>query len=120
MAQAEVRSFDSPDETRPFEGKGKAEAVELAGRTVLRSTYEAGWRWSNNVKPIAKTDSCQVFHIGYCISGRMKVFMDDGTELEVGPGEVCVIPPGHDAEVISDEGAQFVDFGEVSAFAKPS
>jgi mannose-6-phosphate isomerase-like protein (cupin superfamily) len=50
----------------------------------------------------------------------MKVFMDDGTELEVGPGEVCVIPPGHDAEVISEEGAQFVDFGEVSDFAKPS
>jgi hypothetical protein len=120
MAQAEVKSFDSPDETRPFEGKGKAEVVELAGRTVLRSTYEAGWRWSNNVKPIAKTDSCQVFHIGYCISGRMKVFMDDGTELEVGPGEVCVIPPGHDAEVVSDGGAQFVDFGEVSAFEASS
>jgi hypothetical protein len=118
MAQAEVRSFDSPDETRPFEGKGKAEVVELAGRTVLRSTYEAGWRWSNNVKPIAKTDSCQVFHIGYCISGRMKVFMDDGTEAEAGPGDVFAIPPGHDAEIVGDEPCVALDFGEFGEYAK--
>ena len=120
MAEAEVRNFESPDETRPFEGKGKADVVELGGRTVLRSTYEPGWRWSNNVKPIAKTDSCQIFHLGYCISGRMKIYMDGGEELEVGPGEVCVIPPGHDAEVTSDEGAQFIDFGDVAGFAKKS
>jgi hypothetical protein len=120
MAQAEVKSFDSPDETRPFEGKGQAEVVELGGRTVLRSTYEPGWRWSENIKPIAKTDSCQVHHLGYFVSGRMKISMDDGTEFEVGPGEVCEIPPGHDAEVIGDESAQFVDFGEVAGFAKPT
>ena len=120
MASIEAKNFDSPDETRQFEGKGHADVVKIAGQVVGKGTFEPGWKWSNNVKPIAKTDSCQIFHIGYCISGRMKVFMDDGTELEVGPGEVCVIPPGHDAEVTSEEGAQFVDFGEVSAFAKSS
>jgi len=118
MADVEVKSFDSPDEVRPFEGKGEAKVLQIGGQTIGRGRFEPGWRWSENVKPIAGTDSCQVSHLGYVLSGRMKVFMDDGTELEVGPGEVCVIPPGHDAEVISDKSAQFVDFGEVSDFAK--
>src|SRR5438093_352711 len=113
MAQAEVKNFDSPDETRPFEGKGKAEVVQLADRTVSRGTYEPGWKWSENIKPIAQTDSCQVFHLAYILSGRMTVQMDDGSDVEIGPGDVCAIPPGHDAEVIGDEPCQLVDFGEV-------
>ena len=118
MADVEVKSFDSPDETRPFEGKGKADMVNVAGRTIGRGTFEPGWRWSENVKPIAKTDSCEVSHLGYCVSGRMKVTMDDGTEGEVGPGEVMAIAPGHDAEVVGDEPCVFLDFGEISEYAK--
>jgi hypothetical protein len=118
MAQTEVKSFDSPDETRPFEGKGQAEVVEIGGRTVGRGTFEPGWRWSQNVKPIAQTDSCEVSHLGYVISGRMKVFMDDGSEGEVGPGDVFAIPPGHDAEVVGDEPCVMVDFGEFGDYAK--
>ena len=118
MAQAEVKSFDSPDEVRPFEGKGEAKMVQLGGKTVMRSTYEPGWKWSENIKPIAGTDSCQVHHLGYCISGRMKIHMEDGSEIEMGPGDVCEIPPGHDAEVVGDENTEFVDFGEVAGFAK--
>jgi hypothetical protein len=114
----EVKSFESPDETRPFEGKGHADVVEVAGRTIGRGTFEPGWRWSENVKPIAGTDSCQVSHLGYCLSGRMKVIMDDGSEMEVGPGEVAAIPPGHDAEVVGDEACVFVDFGEFGDYAK--
>ena len=94
MAAVEVKSFDSPDETRPFEGRGKADVVQLAGQPVARGTFEVGWKWSTNLKPIAGTDSCQVSHLGYCVSGRMKIFMDDGSEAEVGPGEAAAIPPG--------------------------
>ena len=118
MASVESKSFDSPDETRPFEGKGQADVVEVAGRTVGRGTFEPGWKWSENVKPIAGTDSCQVSHLGYCISGRMKVYMDDGSELEFGPGEAVAIPSGHDAEVIGDEACVMVDFGEIDQYAK--
>lgn len=110
MASAEVKSLDSPDETRPFEGKGRADVVELGGHTVGRAVFEPGWRWSTNVKPIAKTDSCQVHHLGYCVSGRMKVYMDDGSEIEIGPGDAFVIPPGHDAEVIGEEACVNLDF----------
>ncbi|MGH3995020.1 MAG: cupin domain-containing protein, partial [Pseudonocardiaceae bacterium] len=91
----EVKSFESPDETRPFEGKGRADVLQIGGQTVGRGVFEPGWKWSENVKPIAGTGSCQVSHLGYCLSGRMKVYMDDGSEMEVGPGEVAAIPPGH-------------------------
>ena len=114
----EVKNFESPDETRPFEGKGKADVLQIGGQTVGRGVFEPGWRWSENVKPIAGTESCQVSHLGYCMSGRMKLYMDDGSEFEVGPGDVAAIPPGHDAEVIGDEACVFVDFGEFGDYAK--
>jgi hypothetical protein len=120
MAGIETKSFDSPDEVRPFEGKGQAQVVELAGKTVIRGTFEPGWKWSVNLKPIAGTDTCQVKHFGYVESGQMKVVMDDGTEATAGPGELIAIEPGHDAEVVGDEACVFVDFGDVGAYAKPS
>ena len=116
----EVKNFESPDETRPFEGKGKADFLQIGGQTVGRGVFEPGWRWSENVKPIAGTESCQVSHLGYCMSGRMKLYMDDGSEFEVGPGDVAAIPPGHDAEVVGDEACVFVDFGEFGDYAKRS
>jgi hypothetical protein len=119
MAGLEVKNFDSPDETRPFKGKGKADVVQIAGRTIGKGVFEPGWRWSENVKPIAETDSCQVSHLGYCVSGRMKVYMDDGTEGEATPGDVVAISPGHDAEVVGDEPCVFLDFGEFGEYAKP-
>jgi uncharacterized cupin superfamily protein len=118
MASIEIKSFDSPDETRPFEGNGQAEVVEVAGRTIGRGTFEPGWTWSGNVKPIAGTDSCEVSHLGYVLSGRMRVQMDDGSDDEIGPGDVVAIPPGHDAEVIGDEPCVMVDFGEFGDYAK--
>jgi mannose-6-phosphate isomerase-like protein (cupin superfamily) len=118
MASMEVKNFDSPDETRPFEGKGKADVLQIGGRTVGRGVFEPGWRWSTNVKPIAKTESCQVSHLGYVISGRMRVVMDDGSEGELGPGDVFALPPGHDAEVVGSEPFVSLDFGEFGDYAK--
>jgi uncharacterized cupin superfamily protein len=118
MADVEVKSFDSPDETRPFEGNGHVDVVQVGGQGVGRGQFEPGWKWSTNLKPIAQTDSCEVSHLGYCVSGRMKVSMDDGGEFEIGPGEVAAIPPGHDAEVVGDEACIWIDFGEISEYAK--
>lgn len=114
----EAKSFESPDEVRPFEGKGQAEVVMIAGHAVARATFEPGWKWSENIKPIAGTDSCEVSHLGYCVSGRMMVHMDDGSDSEIGPGMAAAIPPGHDAEVIGDEACVMIDFGEISEYAK--
>jgi hypothetical protein len=102
MPKLQNKPLKEPDETRPIE-KGTIEIVHLDAGTVLRTTFEPGWRWSECVKPIAGTESCQTHHFGYCISGYMLVVMDDGTEMEVGPGEAIEIPSGHDAWVTSDE-----------------
>jgi uncharacterized cupin superfamily protein len=119
MAAIEIRSFDKPDETRPFEGKGHVDILTLGGREIGKGTFEPGWRWSQNVKPIAETESCEFSHLGYVLSGRMRVYMDDGTEGEIGPGDVFAIPAGHDAEVIGDEPCVSIDIGEEdAAYAK--
>jgi hypothetical protein len=118
MASAEVKSFDKPEETRPFEGKGKADVVTLAGRNVGRATFEPGWKWSVNVKPIMKTDSCEGEHLGYCLQGRMRVTMNDGTKVELGPGDAFHIEPGHDAEVVGNETCIALDFGSFGDYAK--
>jgi hypothetical protein len=119
VAGIEVKNVDSPDETRPFAGKGSGAVVNVGGHPVVYGTFEPGWRWSVNLKPIAGTDSCQAPHLLYCISGRMKVVMDDGAEGEVGPGDVTAIEPGHDAWVVGDEPCVVVDFGGYADYARP-
>src|SRR5438309_8047106 len=99
-----------PDEVRPFEGHGHLDVLQLGDHTVGVGTFEPGWRWSVDVKPIAKTDSCQGNHLFYVISGRMGVRHEDGSELEVGPGDVAAVKPGHDAWVIGDQPCIEVDF----------
>ena len=119
MAELEVKHVSAPEETRPFaDGKGHADVLQLQGQPVLYATFEPGWRWSEHVKPIAKTDSCQATHLMYCISGRMHVQMDDGAEQEIGPGDVAAIPPGHDAWIVGDEACVAVDWGGAANYAK--
>lgn len=113
-----AKSMDSPDETRTFEN-GKMDIVNSDEVTAGRVTLEPGWRWSEAVKPIAGTDSCQVQHTGYVVSGRMRVVMDDGSEQEIGPGDVYMIRPGHDAWVVGEENYVGVDFSsDMERFAK--
>jgi hypothetical protein len=113
-------SFDQAGEVRPFADKGRAELVTVGGRRVLRGIYEPGWRWSEHLKPIAKTDSCQVQHVGYIISGRMSIQMDDGTEAEIGPGDAFAVGPGHDAWVVGDETVVLLDFTGGERYAQPA
>jgi hypothetical protein len=107
MAGVETRDFDSPDETRTPD-KTRVDVVRMAGATAARFSFEPGWRWSECVKPVAGTDSCQARHLGVVQSGRIGVRHDDGTEIELGPGDAYVIEPGHDAWVIGND--RFVAF----------
>jgi uncharacterized cupin superfamily protein len=113
-----VRNTASPDETRPFADKGHADFLQVSDHSVICGTYEPGWRWSEHVKPIAGTKSCEAPHLIYCLSGRMHVAMDDGSEAEIGAGDVASIAPGHDAWVVGDEPCVTVDFGGYAQFAK--
>lgn len=120
MSQLIRMSLDAPEETRPFEsGTGQLQLVNLAEHPVGRAIFRPGWRWSQHVKPIAGTDSCQAHHSLYVLSGRMHVVMDDGTESEVGPGDAVIIPAGHDAWTVGDEPCVAVDFTGVARYAKP-
>jgi EutQ-like cupin domain len=96
------KNFAAPDEIRSFD-KSKIQVVNLGRVEVLRVTNPPGWRWSQSVKPSAGTDSCQVAHLIHVISGRIAVRMDDGSEAEFGPGDVGLVPPGHDAWIVGDE-----------------
>lgn len=112
------KGFDSPDETRTI-SKGIVEVVNLGDVQAMRATFEPGWKWSECVKPIAGTDSCQVAHMGYMVSGTMVAKMDDGSEHVFRPGDAGIIPPGHDAWVVGNEAVVFIDFQGAGIYAKP-
>src|ERR1043166_7340711 len=105
----ESKTFNSPDETRNVE-KGKVEVLNVGGSQVMRATFQPGWKWSECVKPIVGTYSCQTSHLVYTVSGKMIVRMDDGAEIQINPGDVTSIPPGHDAWIVGAEPYVGVDF----------
>jgi hypothetical protein len=118
MTGLEHQNFSSPDETRTFDN-GRLEVITLGTATVGRATFEPGWRWSECVKPLVGTDSCQAAHLGYVVSGQMHVEMDDGSTADAGPGDLFNIAPGHDAWVVGDEPWVAIDFEGASDYAKP-
>ena len=102
MAGVERLDFDSPDETRTPE-KTRVDVVRMGDTTAARFAFEPGWKWSECLKPVVGTDSCQARHVGVVQSGRIVVKHEDGSEMELGPGAAYVIEPGHDAWVVGDE-----------------
>jgi hypothetical protein len=107
MPGVEARGFDAADETRT-PAKTKVDVVRLGGTTAARLTLEPGWRWSECIKPVVGTESCQMRHLGVAQSGRMHISHEDGSEQEIAAGEAYVIEPGHEAWVVGDEA--FVGF----------
>ena len=114
MAGVQSRGFDSPDETRTPD-KTRVDVVRMGGATVGRFAFEPGWRWSDCVKPVVGTDSCQLHHVGVVHAGRLAIKHEDGTELEIGPGDAYVIEPGHDAWVVGDETVVGYEFDSKAA-----
>src|SRR5579859_6626931 len=92
-----VKSLDRPEDSRAPSDRGRTDMVTLAEVTVGRAVFQPGWRWSEDVKPVAGTELCEVTHTGYVVSGREAVRMADGTEVELGSGNAFVIGPGHHA-----------------------
>ena len=119
MPSMERKNLDTPDERRSFP-KGKLELVTLGSITFGRATLEPGWKWSESVKPIVKTKSCEAPHTQYHASGRLRVRMDDGTEQEFGPGDVSLLPPGHDAWVVGNDPVVVIDITGMTEYAKRS
>ena len=109
LEMTEVKHFGTPDEVRTFP-KGRVELINIGGATIGRAIFEPGWRWSTSVQPIAKTASCEAPHFQYHVSGTLRVRMDDGQEFDCKPGDVSLLPSGHDAWVVGNEAVIVVDF----------
>jgi hypothetical protein len=117
MQETEHKSFGQPDETRGFPN-GQAEILRIGEAEIGRLVFQPGWRWSNDVKPIAGTESCEAPHFQYHVSGRLAIRMDDGTEFIAEPGDVTSLPKGHDAWVVGVEPAIVIDWYGASSYAK--
>jgi hypothetical protein len=111
------RSFSSADERREFP-KGRADILKIGGDEIGLLTFQPGWRWSTDLRPLIGTDSCEAPHFQYHVSGRLAIRMDDGTEFIAGPGDVTSLPKGHDAWVVGDEPVVTVDWYGASNYAK--
>jgi hypothetical protein len=116
---AELKSFNDPVEVRTFP-KGRVELIKIGGSTIGRAIFEPGWKWSTSVQPLVKTKSCEAPHFQYHVSGTLKVLMDDGKEFLCKPGDVSLLPVGHDAWVVGDEPVVVVDFQGMIDYAKAS
>lgn len=117
MDKTEHRSFQEPDETREFP-HGRAEILKVGGGEVGRLVFQPGWRWSQDVKPVAGTASCEAPHFQYHVSGRLAIRMDDGTEFVAGPGDVTTLPSGHDAWVVGEEPVVTVNWFGAGSYAR--
>ena len=114
----ESKAFDEPDEKRrpPMT---QVDVVTLGGTTLGRFTFEPGWRWSETVKTVVHTDSCQVSHLGVCVAGTLTIELVDGGKMTIHAGDAYSIPAGHDAWV--EGGETYVCYEVMSAaeYAKP-
>jgi hypothetical protein len=109
MDKAELKSFQAPDEVREFP-KGRLELIKVGGAVIGRAVFEPGWRWATSVQPLVNSKSCEAPHFQYHVSGVLRIKMDDGSEFDCKPGDVSLLPSGHDAWVVGNEAAVVVDF----------
>jgi uncharacterized cupin superfamily protein len=117
VAGVEAKHLDEPDEVRT-PSKTRVDVVRVGGSEVGRFTFEPGWKWSECIKPLVNTETCQGEHLGYVESGRLHVVHNDGTELELSAGDVYTIAPGHDAWVLGDEPVVAVEFKSAATYGK--
>jgi hypothetical protein len=117
MAGLEINDFSAPDEVRRPE-RTTVEVVKVGGGEIGRFTFQPGWRWSECIKPVVGTDSCQVEHVGYVVSGSLHIQHDDGSTGDITPGTVYRIAPGHDACNLGDEPTVVVEFQGAATYAK--
>lgn len=106
MAKIEKKNFNAPDETNSPGEKLKVEIIVAGNIKIPKVTAEPGWRWSEHLKPVVKTETCEKDHLVFMISGVLGSKMKDGeVEEQFGPGEIGIIPPGHDGWTVGNEPA---------------
>ena len=117
VTSLEAKPHNSADEVRTPD-KTRVEVNRLEGFTIGRMNLEPGWRWSDCIKPLVHTETCQVSHVGYAVSGSITIRMQDGTEKTINAGDSYTIPPGHDAWVEGNEPFVGIEVMSAEQFAK--
>ncbi|MGZ3711540.1 MAG: cupin domain-containing protein [Bdellovibrionota bacterium] len=113
-----VKSLNRPDDRRDFKAHGHLDLIKFSeDLTVGRAEFEPGWKWENDVKPIAGTSTCEAAHTGYCQSGAMTIQMTNGDQFTVKAGDAFHIPPGHTAWVEGKEKCVMIDVGGFKNYA---
>jgi len=119
MGSMQRKSLDMPDETRTIPN-GRTDIWNLGDFVVGRIVFEPGWKWSKDVKPIAQTEWCEYHHLGLIMEGTLHYITPEGLEMEVSPGMLFEILPGHDAWVVGDQPVVQYDFAGMRTFALPA
>ena len=120
MSAIQKKNFVQPDESRVFK-LGQLDLVTVGGMTFGRIIFFPGWRWSTCMSPLEKTKWCEIPPMQIQLSGRIRVLLEDGTEMEFGTGDVAWIPPRHDAWVVGNDRVTVIDIsGSVASIAKPA
>ena len=117
MVKLQRRPFGEPDDVREIP-HGHLETYDMGDIRIGRSVLQPGWRWSESIKPIARTELCEYHHIGLCVSGSAQIRMREGAELLIEAGQFYEVPPGHDAWVVGDEPWITIDWQPSTAFAR--
>ena len=118
VTRFEVKSHDQADEVRT-PNKTRVEVTRLEGYTLAHMTLQPGWRWSECIKPVVHTESCQVSHVGHATAGRLTVVTKDGAKKSIAAGDAYTIPPGHDAWVEGNEPFACIEVLSAEEYAKP-
>ncbi|WP_415855101.1 cupin domain-containing protein [Sinomonas sp. G460-2] len=114
-----VKSLDEPEEKRQ-PAKSAIDISTVSDYTIGRFSFEKGWSWSESIKPVVKTDSCQNSHVGYCLAGTLEVQLTSGETATIKAGDTFAIPPGHDARVLGDDNFVSIEFLSAATYAKPA
>ncbi len=117
MPRLQRRSFANAEEVRRFPN-GELRLVTFDDIVFGNFLFQPGWRWSNDVRPIAGTAKCEHRHIGFVVSGQLHVLMNDGSTIDFVPGDIYEIPPGHDAWVVGDVPYHGVEITGARTFAQ--
>ena len=118
MTQPIITNLERDGVRRDFPAHGGAVLGTAGAMSMMLARFQPGWRWSTDIRPAAGTPSCETRHLGYVLSGQMRVIMDDGTEMNLAPGDMFDLPAGHDAYVTGNEPCVMVDVSpEITGYA---
>jgi class 3 adenylate cyclase len=115
ISGVEVRDFHRPEAVVSYP-LSENQQVRLAGTVVSRIVLQPGWSWEEHARPMVGTTSCELYHRGVVLAGRLGVRTDAGEDLVIGPDHVFDISPGHVIWVEGDEELVMLDWAGGAGF----